>query len=95
MNHRLFVATEIIGELIAILMEGLSESPHVSVTEDPETAGEERVGVSVSGDFLSDEETDEGLGRGQPEGVGPVLMELRHRCSLIPIRPDLRVWARP
>ena len=65
MDHGLFVACQIIGEVVAVLEERLSETGHVAVTEDPKATREESTLLVVALDRLHAQESHQRLGHGE------------------------------
>jgi hypothetical protein len=65
-DHPLLVPAEIEGEAVARLLQGLADSAHVAVAEDPEDAWDEPPLDAVALGVLLGEELDEGLGHGEP-----------------------------
>jgi hypothetical protein len=64
-HHCLFVPTEDVAKVLAVLMQCLAQATHVAVTEDSEAATEEGARLSVSFSLLRDQEPDQGLGGGE------------------------------
>ena len=65
MDHGLFVARQVIGEVVPALEERLTETGHVAVTEDAEAAREETMLLVVALDRLHAQESHECLGHGE------------------------------
>jgi hypothetical protein len=63
MDHRLFIAGQVVTE-IRILLQRLSDTRHVSMSEDAPYAGEKRALVSVALNVLILEKRDQRLSCG-------------------------------
>ena len=77
MDHRLLVAREHVGHVVARLEQGLADAGDVAVAEDAEAAGDQPLLYPVALGVLVGQEPDQGLGDGQshdqlpPRGIRP------------------------
>ena len=69
MDHRLLVAREHVGHLLALLEQRLADARHVAVTEDAEAAGDQPLLDPVALGVLVRQEPHERLGDGEPHGA--------------------------
>ena len=61
MDHRLLVARLVVGELVPVLLERLSDAGDVAVSEDAEGTGEQALLHPVALDVLVGQEPDQRL----------------------------------
>ena len=90
MHHALLVASEVVGEVVLVLLDGLGQPTNVAVTEDAPNAGEERLRLTVTLDVLIDQVSNEGLASSQShcrhdrppfsEWCTSSLLGVVHRC---------------
>jgi hypothetical protein len=65
MNHRLFVASQDVTKVVSVLVKGLGQATDIPVTKDSEAATDEVPTLTVTLGLLGEQESNEGLRRGE------------------------------